>query len=59
MTDDPRQTPQDPEEQEEFAAGLHRIDEAGRLVEDDKAEIAAGDAGASALAQKITQLPPD
>jgi len=59
MTDDPRQTPQDPEEQEEFATGLHRIDEAGRLVEDDRADIAADDAGASALAQKIGQLPPD
>ncbi|MCA3256027.1 MAG: hypothetical protein INF91_10470 [Alphaproteobacteria bacterium] len=59
MTEDPRKTPQDPEQQEEFAAGLHRIDEAGRLVEDDKAEIAADDAGASALAQQIAELPPD
>ena len=50
--------PKDPEQQEEFAAGLHRIDEAGKL-DDDKAEIAADDAGASALASKMTQLPPD
>lgn len=47
MADRNRQTPAD-----DFAAGMKTIDEAEK-VPDDAVRIAADDAGASALAQKV------
>jgi hypothetical protein len=49
---------QRPTDDDEFAEGLKKIG-AAQAVDDDAAEIAADDQGASAMAQKIDKLGED
>ena len=56
----PNRKPTDPTEKavEEFAATMQAVDAAGK-VDQDKADIAADDAGATALGQKIDAVKRD